>query len=639
MGIAGNLSGRLASIRAMLFFSVLLLLKGWFAWIVVFERVPPWGVVLKELPFVLAVFCLIEWFAGRRKMLWYLLGNLLLTSIFFSVAVYYRYYGIIATYRSLDQVNQVTAVRNSVFSLLNPEYVLVFADIVVIGALMLWRREKLAWLQPAARRASRRAIAAVFAVSVGLCLMNILPNRASMNELVKAEEMGILNYEAYALFADPPAVSAMEEAPEEAELTQEAVNALKGWTEPAVRLYRGLAAGRNVIVVQLESLQNFLIGMELNGQEITPVLNRLAREHFYFPRFYQQVGQGSTSDAEFVMNTSLYIPLDAAAADAYARKRLPGLPRLLSEAGYETVTFHTNVVEFWNRGELYSALGFDRYYDKEFFGEEDKVFFGASDEVLYAKTAEELERIRRSGRPFYAQVISMTAHHPYTLPEEKHRITLPGQLRDTMVGHYILAQNYADYALGLFFAELKLKGLWDESLIIVYGDHVGLPKTSLHEGERELLETMTGRSYDYRDMLNVPLIIAAPGATHPAVFEQVGGQVDLLPTIANLLGLSLEGQLHFGRDLLNGSGYNLLPQRHFVPSGSFLNDRVLFIPGSGFADGVHLPLDEDVSGEATEDEFNRALELLRLSNLYAQQLPDLGEEERVAKGAAPEEAE
>src|SRR5690606_21645627 len=112
------------------------------------------------------------------------------------------------------------------------------------------------------------------------------------------------NYEAYALFADPPAVSAMEEAPEEAELTQEAVNALKGWTEPAVRLYRGLAAGRNVIVVQLESLQNFLIGMELNGQEITPVLNRLAREHFYFPRFYQQVGQGSTSDAEFVMNTS-----------------------------------------------------------------------------------------------------------------------------------------------------------------------------------------------------------------------------------------------------------------------------------------------------------------------------------------------
>jgi len=626
MGVAGSLSGRLASIRAMLFFSVLLLFKGWFAWIVIFDRVPPWGVVLKELPFVLAVFCLIEWFAGKRKMLWYLLGNLLLTGIFFSVAVYYKYYGIIATYRSLDQVNQVTAVSNSVFSLLNPEYVLVFADIVVVGGLLLLRRGKLAWFQPAARRASTRAIAVVFAVSVGLCLMNILPNRASMNELVKAEEMGILNYEAYALFADSPVI-AEEKPQEEAELTQEAVNALKGWTEPLAPRYRGLAEGRNLIVIQLESLQNFLVGLELNGQEITPALNRLAREHFYFPRFYQQVGQGSTSDAEFVVNTSLYIPLDAAAADAYARKRLPSLPRLVSESGYDTATFHTNVVEFWNRGELYEALGFDRYYDKEFFGEEDKVFFGASDEVLYAKTAEELERMRLSGRPFYAQVVSMTAHHPYTIPEEKHRITLPEKLRDTMVGHYILAQNYADYALGLFLAELKWRGLWDNSLIVIYGDHIGLPKSSLPEAERELLETMTGRPYDYRDMLNVPLVIAAPGATHPAEFSQVGGQVDLLPTIANLLGLSLGEQLHFGQDLLNGSGYNLLPQRHFVPSGSFLNDKVLFVPGSRFADGVHMPLGKDSSGEvmATEDEFNRALELLRLSNLYAQRLPDLEE--------------
>jgi phosphoglycerol transferase MdoB-like AlkP superfamily enzyme len=628
MGVAGRLSGRLASIRAMLFFSVLLLFKGWFAWIVIFDRVPPWGVVLKELPFVLAVFCLIEWFAGKRKMLWYLLGNLLLTGIFFSVAVYYKYYGTIATYRSLDQVNQVTAVSNSVFSLLNPEYVLVFADTVVMVALLLLRRGKLDWFQPAARRTSTRAIAVVFAVSVGLCLMNILPNRASMNELVKAEEMGILNYEAYTLFADAPVIA--EAGPQdEAELTQEAVDALKGWTEPVVPRYRGLAEGRNLIVIQLESLQTFLVGLELNGQEITPVLNRLARDHFYFPRFYQQVGQGSTSDAEFVVNTSLYIPLDAAAADAYARKRLPGLPRLLSEAGYDTATFHTNVVEFWNRGELYEALGFDRYYDKKFFGEEDKIFFGASDEVLYAKTAEVLERMGRSGRPFYAQVVSMTAHHPFTIPEEKHRITVPDKLRDTMVGHYILAQNYADYALGLFLAELKWRGLWDNSLIVVYGDHIGLPKSSLHEGERELLETMIGRPYDYRDMLNVPLIIAAPGATYPAEFARVGGQVDLLPTIANLLGLSLEGQLHFGQDLLNGSGYNLLPQRHFLPSGSFLNDRVLFVPGSRFDDGVHMPLGRGGSGEAkaTEDEFHRALNLLRLSNLYAQRLPDLGEAE------------
>lgn len=616
-------SGKLFSVRAMLFFSVMLLLKGYLAWTVIFERAPSWEVVLKELPFVLTLFCLIEWFASKRKLLYYLLVNLLVTGIFFGVMMYYQYYGVIATYRSLDQVNQVTAVSNSVFSLLNPEYVLVFADIVIVGALVLRRKGAPGWFRPAAYRAKTRIVTVLFAVSVGLCLMNILPNRASMNEIVKAEEMGILNYEAYALFAQAAAPTA--EPADGREITQATVNELKGVTEPANPRFHGVMKGRNVIVVQMESLQNFLIGLELNGEEVTPVLNGLARHHFYFPRFYQQVGQGNTSDAEFVVNTSLYIPPNAAAADAYVGKRLPSLPRLLKAAGYQTVTFHTNVVEFWNRGELYRAIGFDRYYDKKFFGEEDKVFFGASDEVLYARTAEELERISRTGRPFYAHVISMTAHHPFTIPEEKHLMTLPDQLKDTMVGHYILAQRYADHALGQFLAELKERGLWDNSLILIYGDHVGLPKFSLHEGEKELLKTMTGREYDYPDMLNVPLIIVAPGYTYPAKFGQVGGQVDLLPTIANLLGLPLDEQVHFGQDLLNQTGYNLLPQRYYLPSGSFLNSRGLFLSGSGFADGVHLPLDggEPDGPLATEDEFERALKLLELSDAYVRQLPDL----------------
>src|SRR5690606_19350781 len=99
-------------------------------------------------------------------------------------------------------------------------------------------------------------------------------------------------------------------------------------------------------------------------------------------------GQGNTSDAEFVVNTSYYIPPRGAAAQVYAGKSLPSLPKLLQAQGYDTATFHTNVVEFWNRGEMYKALGFNRYYDQEFFGEEDTIFFGASDEVLYRMTAE-----------------------------------------------------------------------------------------------------------------------------------------------------------------------------------------------------------------------------------------------------------
>ena len=139
----------------------------------------------------------------------------------------------------------------------------------------------------------------------------------------------------------------------------------------------------------------------------------------------------------------------------YVDRRLPSLPRLLKSRGYETMTFHTNTAEFWNRTELYAALGWDRYYDDRFFGKEDAVFFGASDDVLYRKTAEELERVHREGKPFYAQVVSMTAHHPFTLPKEKNTLALPDKYAGTFVGDYLQAQHYADEALGRFIGTLR----------------------------------------------------------------------------------------------------------------------------------------------------------------------------------------
>ncbi|MMZ66537.1 hypothetical protein D1872_290420 [compost metagenome] len=132
-----------------------------------------------------------------------------------------------------------------------------------------------------------------------------------------------------------------------------------------------------------------------------------------------------------------------------------------------------------------------------------------------------------------------------------------------------------------------------------------------------------GRDYGYIDMINIPLIISAPGVSAPNTFENVGGQVDILPTVANLMGISLDQHLHFGQDILNQT-YNLLPQRYYLPSGSFLNDKALFMPGVWYKDGTQYPVAEDGVSQAltTEKEYNRALELLRLSDSYVQQLPD-----------------
>lgn len=79
-------------------------------------------------------------------------------------------------------------------------------------------------------------------------------------------------------------------------------------------------------MIQLESFQNFLLGLKIDGQEITPNLNRLMEESLYFTNFYQMVGQGNTSDAEFVVNSSFYIPPQGAATMSYIDKQLPSLP-------------------------------------------------------------------------------------------------------------------------------------------------------------------------------------------------------------------------------------------------------------------------------------------------------------------------
>ncbi|MEK5240188.1 LTA synthase family protein [Paenibacillus sp. FSL L8-0470] len=609
-------------VKPFVFFSIIFILKSCLAWGVIFGDLLPWKTILTEIPFVWALFCLIERFASKRKLGYYMTVNLLVTAIFFAAIMYFKYYGVIVTYHAAEQVNQVTAVRNSVFSLMDPYYLLIFADIIILGIYFFFNKKGRTYKKDNINRCDHRrngklSFSVLFAVSFALCLFNILPNKASMNEIKKAQEMGILNYEAYTIFAQDKT-----ELVNASEITQDAINKLKGIDPAAVSPLQGAAKGKNLIIIQLESFQSFLMGLKVDGLEITPNLNRLMDESLYFPNFYQMVGQGNTSDAEFVVNSSYYIPPQGAATMAYVDKDLPSLPKLLQANGYQTATFHTNDVEFWNRGELYSSLGWEQYYDHKFFGDEDTFFFGSSDEVLYRRSAEKLKEMDDSSKPFYAQVISMSAHHPFTIPAEKYQMKLPERYEGTFVGDYIRSQNYADYAFGQFVEELKASGVWNNSLIMVYGDHMGLPIYSLDHDDKELMTEIYGHEYEYSDMLNIPLIIHAGDSLKPQTLEQVGGEIDIMPTAASLLGVSMANNIHFGQDLLSQT-YNLLPQRYYLPTGSFIASSGLLIPGNSFEDNTQYKLAAGgKTPDGTEDEYTNALRLRQLSDSYVTQLPD-----------------
>lgn len=609
--------------KPFLIFSFILLLKCAVAWFVVFSDGPNWSMLLTEIPFFFIVFGLIEWMASKRKFLYYMIANLFISVIYFAVLMYYKYYGVIATYHALEQADKVTKVGESTYSLLDPYYLFIFVDIVVFMFFMFRPKYIALWKERGMnRRMNRTALFGIISVSLILCVYNIWPNHASMNENKKAESMGILNYEVYTLFADTRETGEMIDSKD---ITQQAINETKGITEPVSPKYWAAAQGKNLIVVQMESFQNFLLGLSIDGQEVTPNLNKLLKSEHYFNHFYTNAGQGTTSDAEFVVNTSLYVPQhEVATSSNYMDKELPSLPKLMKASGYNTATFHTNSVEFWNRSTLYRVLDFDKYYDKEFYGDDDHIAFGASDEILYAKTVPELVKMDAEDKPFYAMVISMSAHHPYKMPESKYKMTLPKRYEGTLVGNYILAQNYADYAMGQFLDQLKSTGLWDDSVIVFYGDHQGVSLFSLTGNEKSLMEEMVGHEYGYTDMFNVPLIVHAPGVGEPTIYSQTGGQIDIMPTVANLLGISMKDQIHFGEDLMNQQT-NLLPVRHFLPTGSFINDTSIYVTGVNYEDGDNFNLIDGSETEngSTKEQFVAVQRLLNLSKSYILQLPDL----------------
>ncbi|MEC0169299.1 LTA synthase family protein [Paenibacillus graminis] len=607
--------------RPILLFSFVLLLKSAVAWFVVFSDGPNWSMVFTEIPFFIIVFSLIEWLSSKRKILYYMIANLFITIIYFSVLMYYKYYGVIATYHALQQADKVTKVGESTYSLITPYYLFIFVDIVFFLFFMFRPKYIAKWKERGTYRISRPVLLTVAAVSLALCFFNIWPNHASMNEIKKAESMGILNYEVYTLFADS---TEKEELIDSKEITQQAVDTVKGVQPPQQLKYTGADKGKNLIIVQMESFQNFLIGLTIDGQEITPNINKLAHSNTYFNNFYTNAGQGTTSDAEFVVNSSFYVPKnEPATSSPYMKKSVPSLPKLLSANGYYTATFHTNSVEFWNRKALYQAIGFDKYYDQSFYGDDDHIAFGSSDEVLFATTVPELAALDAKDQPFYAMVISMSAHHPFRIPEEKFKMKLPERFEGTLLGDYIQAQNYADYAMGQFLEELKASGLWDDSLIVFYGDHQGVPMYTLGEDEKALLQEMLGHEYGYTDMFNIPFIVHSPSGVLPAVVDRTGGQIDILPTVSNLLGVPLQNQLHFGEDLLN-SASNLIPFRHFLPTGSFVNNTSIYLTGNEYEDGSNYSLSDNsvIQGGSTEAQFEAAERLLNMSNSYLLQLPD-----------------
>ncbi|AZN41869.1 LTA synthase family protein [Paenibacillus albus] len=593
-----------------------------------------WSRVAADLSAVLVILSLVELITpARLKKYAYGGVNLIYSLILFSSAVYFEHFGSVPTYTALYELHQVTKIKSSVESTIQYSHYLFFADIAV--ALIIAIVAGIVRLS--GRRAARRSASVVptapmyrvvltvlFIVSIALSARFIQLGMPIQNELVEAEQEGFLNYQVSAVIKAERDDSIASEGNTN-DIVKE-VNDLqasypyKDKPQNGTPAYFGTAKGKNVIIIQMEAFQNFPIHLKLGGQEVTPVLNKLAGESLYFPHIFQQIGQGNTSDAEFMSNTSIYPTAKIAMSTGYGDRAIPSLPRLLQKFGYNANTFHVNDVTFWDRNKLYAALNFDHYYDKPNYKNDHFNSFGASDEELYRVATEKLTADKQ---PFYGQLITVSSHFPFDVPEHRVKMKLPDELKGTQLGNYLLAVNYTDYAIGTLIDRLKADGLWDDTVLVLYGDHFGLQP---NDNDPEQVSKSLGVKYDPKvSRFNIPLIIHVPGEKAGKVVEQVGGQLDIMPTVANLLGISLtqEKFTAFGHDLLN-IDHNVFGMRYYLPTGSFFNNDILFVPGQGFDDGtaINIKTLEPVTDLSPyRKDYDYVMKLMTLSDRYVKSLP------------------
>lgn len=578
-----------------------------------------------EFGYLLLLFSLVELVPSIKiKKVLFVTINLVCSILLLAILIYHDYFGYIVTVHVFSQIGQVGTVKDSVLQLFDPIYAILFVDFLIVTIYSLFRRESLSL---DSKSISKRWVVPVMLIGAVLIGYNIftLKNVEIASTVLAAEKQGILTYELLAMkdtFIKEPTVAFTEE--EQLDLPDK-INEIKGIDPlPAVDLkLKGIAEGKNIIVIQAEAFQDFTLNLEVEGKEITPFLNELLEESLYFPNVYQQIGPGNTSDAEFLFNTSLYPSAWTATSESFGNRDIPSFPKLLKERGYQTMTFHANDVTFWNRNKMYPALGFDQYYDIKFFGEEDVIGIGPSDEHVYENAVPKLKELYDKEQPFYAQFVTLSSHHPFQIPSDKEVIELPGRFEGTLVGDYLEAINYTDTALKQLVEDLKAQGMWEDTIFVLYGDHFGLQPSGLKEKDFSLLKELMGHDYTFLDQFNIPLIVSVGGENLGEVYENVGSQIDLMPTVANLVGISLENHVHFGQDIVNYPE-NLFGIRYYMPVGSFFNNEIAFRPAEGFEDGEAFDL---TSGVGVEDfssyleDYNRILELLELSDEYMNSLP------------------
>ncbi|MDQ0351019.1 phosphoglycerol transferase MdoB-like AlkP superfamily enzyme [Alkalibacillus filiformis] len=522
--------------------------------------------------------------------------------------MYYRNFTDFVTVPTLFQVNNAGDLGSSVTSLVYFSDILLFLDVALIIAFIKLNTFSIEQFSSQFRK--RIVAISMTAVIVNLVLAEIerpmLFQRGFDREYL-VKNVGLPVFHAYdlvmttstqskRLFADG---SGMDEIDEYVSQNVREI-------ENPIDL-TGVAEDKNVIYIAVESMQSFLIDETLDGEEVLPFLNEFKEDSYYFENYYHQTGLGKTSDHEFVLDNSLYPLPNSAAFFTHAQNEYNSLPKIIQEElGYDSYTFHANNGSFWNRNVMYETLGYNDFFDVESyeFEESDEIGWGLNDKMFFDQSIDMMKELEE---PYYAKFITLTHHFPFEMPEEEATIDQFDSSSVTL-NQYFQTARYTDEALEQFINQLKEEGIYEDSIIIMMGDHYGI--SSYHN---EAMANFLGKDeitpYDEVKLQRVPMIIHIPGHEDSGTLSTLSGQIDYKPTVLNMLGIENENDIVFGNDLFSQERKDFIAFR----DGRVVGEDHIYASGNCYENENGELVEEancDQMREQAEQELNYSDEII-----------------------------
>ena len=552
--------------------------------------------------FISVILCLLCVLPNRARVVSSTLINFLISILLFADELYYTYSNNVLSIAQIGNLQYGEEILSTLPTLIKFHQILYFLDIIIFIGLIIAKVIKIQ------KKDKKNKIQIISKIAIGIIGVLIFidigsgyiekSKDKSYNKDLQIKDSTIFGYHIYdiestiniknnAKYSNYNAMMKdYEELKEDYDLRYNQIESY----------YDGILEGKNIIILQLESIQEFVVNKIINGKEITPNLNKFLNENIEISNMHMQ-SYSSTADSEHSTITSIYPMENGMSFSKYFANTYDDIFKMFNNANYNTSYMHGNYPYFWNRGNVYGRLNLNELNLKDQFEDTSEEISGyLSDELLYKQA---VQKLRTYENPYITYIVSASSHTPFNLEglQDRSKITIDiGEYKDTFFGNYLEAANYADYAFGVFIDELKKEGMYEDTAILVFGDHNGV---NMYDDKLiDFLQKTNPNLNDVDIKLNYTRVLCGlkiPGIKYLKIDKPVN-KLDIKPTLTYLAGI--EDGFSLGTNMFANKPFICLNNERIITPKYYYDEKWYDIP-------TGQEVDMEIIDEDTKEMLNR----------------------------------